>query len=231
MTITVISTGAWNTAAAGNPTTPTPGTYVAGDILIYGTREFIGSDTISTPGGWSLLSTQSSATQQNIFGLVSVGGDTIPSVTWAGQNNQSIIMAIRGASLTVNVAGDRKSSQSTSIIGPAGTLTPTVDGCIGIFFGGKNKTGTSDSTTFTAPSGWTKASQLIQGGIQSACCLCYQIQTTKTAVSANQVISGSVADSSGQSFESAMIFLEPASSIYVPTPPIAKGGMNVQVCM
>ena len=138
---------------------PSPTSFVACDILFLFTGEFMGSDTLTTPSGWTLLTPNSNVKQNAIYGLVSVtGSETMPSVSWGNQFSYTIIGVYQGVdpTLTVLASGDRFVSATTNITGPAGALTVSTAGCLVLFLGNHNKTSASDGVTFTAPSNWTE---------------------------------------------------------------------------
>lgn len=198
--------------AANQPTPPTG--IQPGDMYIYITGEFIGTDTLTTPAGWTLLSPASAAKQTAIYALTAVtGSETMPSVSWGNQFSFTQVGVYRGLdpAITVLAASDRSSNQTQNIIGPAGTITPSQDGALVLFIGNKNKTTTSNGTVFSAPTNFSVVSQTVPNGARSCTVICEWIQTTATAIPANQAISGSIADGAVQSTQGVMVVLAAAA--------------------
>ncbi len=225
MTIARVGVGAFhNVFNAANA--PTPPSYSAGNKLLFITGEYMGSNTIATPGGWTLMSPNNLAKQLACYGLDAVGGDTIPSVYWgspSGPWTWTILLAYSGlasVATAFDVGSDRQVGNATSsIVGPAGLVTPSQNGSVVLFVGSKNKTSTSDSSTFTAPANFTVIAQQTQSGSKTANVICEWIQTTASSIPANSVITGSVADSTNQTAESFIIVLKPAAATFAPPPP------------
>jgi hypothetical protein len=218
MAITRISYGAFrNIFSAANQ--PVAGTFAAGDFIFVFTGEFIGTDLLSTPSGFTLESPNSLAKQTAVFGLQSVtGSEAMPSMTWGSQFSWAIVGVYRGLNnLTVVASGDRQSNQTTSIIGPSLAITPPVSGCLALFVASKDKTSASDSSTFSAPSGFTVAAQQTQAGAKTANIICEWIQTAATTIAANSAVTGSVADATAQPSQGIIIVLEPATSVQTPS--------------
>jgi hypothetical protein len=214
MAITRVAYGAFNIVfnAANQPSPPA---FLAGDCLLLITGEFIGSDLLTTPAGWTLLSANSAVKQCGIYGLISAtGSETMPSLSWGNQFSWAIVAVYRGVdpTLTLQGFGDRQVNATTNITGPAGTITPGTNGCLVVFAGNKNKTTTSNGVTFSAPANFTMQAQQAANGTRSAVAICDWIQTTATIIPANTVMSGSVGDGTTQTTEGTIIVLGPATA-------------------
>lgn len=221
MSITLVSSGAFVNVFNAN-VTPVAGTYQTGDALIYSTGEFIGSDDITTPAGWTLLSKNSVVKQVKVFGKIAAStSETIPSVFWSstafawGQ-----ITAFRGVDSSFTSAGgqgERSFNSTIAIAGPSSSLTPNQANALGLFIGGRNKTTTTNGMTYSAPTNWTIANQFASNGANNSAVVGYWIQTTATATAANMAYSASITEGTTQSGESTVLFLAPA-------PPPSGGG-------
>lgn len=223
MTASVVGIGTAVRGTSSTLTAVSPG-HIAGDTLLLFTGEFVGSQVISAPAGWALMTRNNVAQQVTCFGFDAVGGDTIPPITWgSGSIAWAVLAVCRGmnpvASILDGIGDDRTATSSTtSITGPAAAYTPGTNGGIAWLFGSRNKSATANGTVFTAPAGFTIALQSAPNGATSAFCIGYQIQTTATAIAGNSSYSGSVADTAGQSMKGSLFVLKAlAASVITPT--------------
>jgi hypothetical protein len=230
MTITVDAIG---TEVRGTNTilTPVAPQDNVGQSLLYFTGEFAGSQNPATPGSWTMFTRNVNTTVVKCWGIDATGSTSIPGVTWGtGSIAWAILVSISGVApiaSALDVQNDRQSSTS-NIVGPASILTPTQDQEVFFFVGTKNKSTASNGVTFSPPANFTMLYQSVPNGNNvAAFCIAYWIQTTATAVPANQAFTGSIADvqTGGGS-----IFSLKAASVIVPIPPLNRGGMNVQIC-
>lgn len=234
--ITLGTIGAF-TVGLGNRTPIPGGSYAIGDLLLYSTGEYQGSDTLTFPdGSWTLLSRNTTFHEQQIYGkFATTTSEVIPTVTWGASNpGYAQLTTFIGVDPTfINVFTglntERQSNVTANIVGPSSALTPTQGNALLLFLGERNKTATSNGTTYAAPSNWTIAAQSAPNGTQPSVVVAYWIQTTATATAANFSFSGSVTDSS-QAMQTTLIGLAAAASVAIPYPPTSLGGMNVQVC-
>lgn len=220
MSITFVSVGA--VANAIGAITPVAGSYNVGDLLVYATGERFGTDNITTPSGWTLLSADSVVTTMKLFGKFATStSETIPTVNWGGSNRGfATVAAFRGVDTgftTLATAGERSSNTTLDLVGPSSNKTPSADGCLVIFFASRNKTVTADGVTFTAPSNFTMATQLSPNGTSFSMGLSYSIQTTATLIPANTSMTGSGPADSSLTMHATTIYLAPA-------PPPSGGG-------
>jgi hypothetical protein len=215
MAITLNSVG---TVVAGTNTTITPAapaSIATGDALLVFTWEFLGSQTVPTPAGYSALDANINAKQVRCFGTPALGNglDVMPSFTWgAGSIARAFACSFSGvdAALTADFApGDRTSNTTSDIVGPASLRTPASPGSLVLLYGTKNKTSTSNATTFSAPGSFTNGILLqdIRSGSSTAFACAYWIQTAATTIAANTALSGSVADGSSQAMQGSLISL------------------------
>lgn len=213
--------------------TPVAPEDIAGKSLLYFTGEFAGSQNPATPSGWTMFTRNVNTTVVKCWGIDATGSTTIPSVTWGtGSIAWAILVSISGVApiaTALDVQNDRQSSTS-NIVGPASILTPTQDNEIFFFAGTKNKSTASNGVVFSPPANFTILYQSAPNGNNiAAFVIGYWIQTTATALPANQVYTGSIADV--QTSGGSIFSLKAATSVIVPTSPLNRGGMNVQVCM
>jgi len=196
----------------------------AGDNQLLFTGEFLGSQILSTPGGWVMQTDDNLAKQVKCYQFDSTGSTTIPGITWgSGSIAWAVLLTFTGiasAASALDVNGDRAATTtSTNIIGPASTLTPAGDNELAILVGTKNKTSVSNGTNFTRPSAsWDGiAVQSAPNGSTAAMAIAYWIQTTATAIGANTAIQGSIAETTAQSQQGSLFFLKAASVATVPS--------------
>lgn len=224
--------------AFNSTVTPTAPTDVAGTGLILVTGELIGSDTISTPVGWTALDLVSGAPQApqvRAFGLIATGSDTMPSISWGNQWAFAVVLAFNGLDSGFAAAfspAGRQTNQTNVIQGPAVSRTPSQNGALFLFYGQRDKTSTTDGTTYSAPTNFTMAgsgSAWQHAGTSVSVGISYWIQSTATAVGANQTMTGSLTEGTAQACQGVYAGILAASSV-IPYPPTSLGGMNVQVC-
>jgi hypothetical protein len=205
----------------GATLTPVPFRDNLGDQHLLITGEFAGSQTLATPAGWVLQSSDNNAPQEKCFQFDNTTGNnttTIPGITWGtGSIADAYILTFTGlapAASALDVHNDRvANSTSPNIIGPASVLTPSGPNELALFFGGKNKTSVSNGTTFTKPSSSWDACPVSDApnGTAIACAAAYWIQTTATAIAANTAIQGTVAETAGQTIQGSLLFLKPVT--------------------
>lgn len=215
MAITRISVGSFTSGLGA--ITPVAGTFAAGDMLAYITGEFIGSNTIATPAGWSPIDANTNAQQTRVFARIATGSDTIPSVNWSASNRSwAVILAYRGVDSGLSNTGapsDRQYNTTQNIIGPASSLTPSADNSLVLLIGQRNKSSTTDATTYSAPASFSVAAQYVgSGNSQNSVAICEWIQTTATNIGANLNITGSVAETVTQTGQGMRITLAAAST-------------------
>jgi hypothetical protein len=203
----------------GATLTPVPFRDNLGDQHLLCTGEYLGSQTLATPAGWTLQSHDTNAPQEKCFQFDSVGSTTIPGITWgAGSVAYAYILTFTGlapAASALDVNGDRvANTTSSNIIGPAGSLTPTGGDELALLFGGKNKTSVSNGTAFTKPNASWDACPISDApnGTAVAVSAAYWIQTTATAIAANSAINGSIVETATQAQQGSLLFLKPASA-------------------
>jgi hypothetical protein len=234
LSMTIAFVGAGTPIFGFNTTiTPVAPTDVAGTGLILVTAELAGSDTISTPAGWTQLDASAGMGQCRSFGLIATGSDTMPSFTWGNQWAFAIVLAFSGLDSSFSAAfaaAGRQTNQTTNIAAPVVSRTPTQNGSLALFYGQRNKTSASDGTTYTAPSNFTMGASGQHNGASVSFGISYWIQGTATTVAANLTMAGSASDSTAQPCQGIYLGILPAASIIVPRPPLTQGGMNVQVC-
>lgn len=224
--------GAGSVANAIGPVTPVAPAFSAGQQVIVFTGEFLGADTISAPGApWVEITSPVQAPQLRAFGLDSTtGAETMPTFNWGATHRGWALAAVLSGvdpSFTSGFAAvDRVSTQAQNIVGPGSSRLPLVDGCFVALFGERNKTSTSNASSYSKPTGWTSLiGQLVLSGSSLSCAVSYLLQTAATTVAANQSMNGSVADGTNQSLQSSLFAIQP-SIISTSTPTLALLGVG-----
>jgi len=224
MSITRVGTGTFTNTFNATNTPAISGTPNANDLLVWITDEYMGSNTITTPSGWTRLG-EGTAHQVAILVKDAVGGgsDTIPGVNWGNQEQNGIVLTLRGtqpAASVLDVTGVRVAVTNANLVGPAGSLTPTQDGDYVLFIGVRNKTSATNSNTLSAPTNFTMVAQqnsYTNNGPSVG--ICEWIQTTATVIPANLAMSGTPnTDASNQSMQGVVIaFKAAAAAVITPT--------------
>jgi len=218
MAITFISSGAIVDGLNTNITPVVGGAYSIGDALIYSTGEQFGSGSQTAPAGWTQLSPNSTVTAVTIWGrIATTTSETIPSVNWGAANRGwAHLTVFRGVdsafTSTMTGTAERGSNTTADIVNSAGAHTPTQDGSLAFWAGGRNKTVTTDGTVYTPPANWTIAVQNARNGTSYSAAIAYWIQATASSVPANAALTGSLTEGTAQAMRSTMIFLAPAAS-------------------
>lgn len=231
MTAAFIGAGSFVSVIGANQ--PVAPAFSAGQQVIVFTGEFLGADTIAAPGApWVELSANSGAPGLRAFGLNSAtGAEAMPSFTWSGTNRGWAVATIWSGLDTGFAAGftadDRLSNQKQNIVGPGNAHTPTVDGCIVVLFGTRNKTSVSNGTSYSKPTGWTSLiAQIAAAGTQPSVAISYLLQGTATIVAANQSMNGSIAETTTQSLDSSLFAIKPAVIAPSSTPTLGLLGVG-----
>lgn len=225
MTVSLANTGVFhNVFNAANTAVAKP--FVTGTGLVLVSGEYMGADaTPSTPASWTKLSPGVNANQIAAWGFTSVtGSEAIPPITWGNQTSWAIVLnwlGLMAMATAVDSAGtgDRVSTTTTNIVGPTSAKVPSQSGSLVLLVGQKDKLAASNTTTFTAPSGFTMLAQQTLSGTSLAVCLAYQIQTAIATIPGNLSFVGSAADGSAQSMQGVLITLKPAIATFAPPPP------------
>lgn len=211
--------GSDSTVVTGTGSTCTPNApsvaWNPGDLLLNFFTEGFGSHTISAVSPWVDLTPHVNVTSsQYVFGrLAAATNDAMMTATWSASTNfRCYSMAFTGPAtvLTVDTSADRAGNVTESIPGQVGNVTPSVDNCLAIYWGAKNKTSASNASTFSLPAGWTLQMQDVMAGSASALVAGYQIQTTASAIAPAQA-TGTVADATTQTAKMVVIVIQPPS--------------------
>src|SRR6266704_1675792 len=159
------------TSGTGDRTPSAGGSYAIGDALIYSTGQYQGSNvpTLTNGGSWTLLSANSSAKQVQIYAKIATStSETIPTINWgataAGFAHLTTLTGVDSSLTNLISAAERASTTTTNIVGSVSGRTPSQDNAILWVVGERNKTATSNGTTYSAPANWTIAAQLTNGG-------------------------------------------------------------------
>lgn len=195
------SFGAFSTGT-GTLTPAMPAGFSAGDVLFLFTGIYSTSDTLSV-SGWTLLSPNSASPQNQLYGLVALGGDTAPSVAWTSNASLpcfAMVAAYTGgpASLSgIVAASSDRTSTATQVIA-YNPLTIAIANCLVLSCGRRLKSSTANGATMGSMSITTSfgapVASSIPNGATNAAAYNQWIQTTATNIVADgQVIS--IADS------------------------------------
>lgn len=176
-------------SGTGDITPGLPAGWAAGDLLIMPTSSRNNSDTIPVdPTGWTRFSLNSSVPWNYLYGRIAVGGDTAPTVSYAGSNqHHAQIGCWTGVNIytdftTIVSAVNEKSGTSVDILYNA--LLPLDANCLCIAFATKNKTSSSDGSSVNDLAGFTRVGTLTSGGNNIATWWGYVQQTTATNIPA-----------------------------------------------
>lgn len=164
--------------AANTDVTPLTVSYpasgiIAGDLLLY----IAGDNNAGTTLTWSNTPTQlsfnSTNTTRGIWATLAAGSENGGTVTVSSSSTgriQAYILHYRGAPGTLTgIVNDSASAGGSAATGLSwATLTPTVDGCLCLFAGGKSNAGSI--TDFSAgPAGSTELVDVSTGTVVSVC--------------------------------------------------------------
>lgn len=210
-----ISAGAFVNLIGNN--TPVAPAFSAGQQVGVFTGELLGADTIAAPGApWIEATANLHAPQLRSFWLNSItGAEAMPTFNWGAVNRGWAIAVVCSGLDPTFTSGftplDRVSTQAQNIVGPGSSALPLVDGCMNFFFGTRNKTTTSNGTSYSKPSAFTSliAQSALNGNVASFA-LSYWLQTIATTIAANQSMNGTIADGSAQSLQSSLFSIRPA---------------------
>jgi hypothetical protein len=214
MAYAFISQGLLTIADNVSMTPALPSGYVAGNLLILHAGEYLGTDDPPdlTGQGYTLLST--AAEGIGLYGCIAAGdaGDQ-PTFEFGGFWQYAQLFAYSGNPNTltgiVNAESQREGTDDLGVYYSG--ATPTVNGCLGIAAGMRNKTTTVNGATFASMTNYTLRSGSPVASSSAECAPVYNdwIQTTATASpSMNQNLS--IADSA-QPQRGNVIFLLPGS--------------------
>lgn len=216
MAIIRVSAGGFTNTFNATNTPAISGTPTANDTLVWITGEYMGSNTVTAPAGWTRYG-DTNAHQIAVFFKDAAGGgaDTIPGINWGNQEQWGIVLVLRGARAVaqiLDVTSDRVAVTNANIAGPAGTLTPTQAGDYVLFVGSRNKTSATNTNTFSAPTNFTMvAQQNSYANNGPGVGICEWIQTTATVIPANASLTGTPnTDATNQSMQGVIITLKAA---------------------
>jgi len=212
--------------AAGGTLNATLSGYAVGHWIFLATGEGPGSDTLATPGGWTLFSPASRAKQLALFGIRATSTSmTIPGVQWStGAFNQAWAVAFSwaggptSATGMVDGASDIETTSTTTTGQTFAAFTPTGAGRLVLCIGTKVKTSASNGATFTPPGGFTNLIVNVPAGGATVAYVAYQVQNTAAAVPVTGA-AASIADATAQATEGAKVALVPG----------VGGGSGIQV--
>lgn len=223
MTIVRVATGA-PVRAFNTTITPTLTGYPIGARLFVATGGLLntGVAPAATIGAWTRDSPNSFATHTSLYSTVAVTtSDAMPALTWADWC-WAIAWAVTGiaASSYVNSSREGAANQTTNagLTTNTGSVTPTADNCYCLHIANKNKTSASDTTTFSAASGFSIITQSVAAGVRPAFIISEWFQSTRALIDTSGCI-GSVADGSAQPTQGIKIAFNPAAATFAPYPP------------
>jgi hypothetical protein len=209
------------TGPTQNPAPTAGGSFSPGDMLIGFSWENPGSDLVTCTGA-TAIDFNTNAKQVRAFAFVSAtGAEAMPTFAWnGGTTGRAFVACYSGVDAGLATGGnvsDRTSNTTKDIVAPAVVRTPSVDGCLCLYYGIHKKTVTSDGTTFTPPAGtgFTIPVQTSVSGTTASFMLGEWIQETATAIASGVIFAGSVAESAGVNMQSGIIILKPALIVAV----------------
>jgi YD repeat-containing protein len=126
-----------------------------------------GTDSVSTPSGYTLVDSKTSGQTTTSVYTHTVGSDTGVTLSYATSAPKVAALAVySGVNTTtpIDVFDDASTSSGTSV--SASSLTTTNPGDELVFVGGAGQQGSA--ATWTAPTGFTNAAQVQLSGISSA---------------------------------------------------------------
>ena len=163
-------------------------THSVGDLLILHSAQRAGAETMAAMTGWTQLGSTNTNGSLEVWARIADGGaNDAPTVNWSGTTfcdawieayYGDVVIdlgAIIAASNTYTV------SSSAEIVIPSLTV-PEAD-CLIIVSSRKNKTGTSNDNTFSAPGSFTERNEYVYAGTGNAHCSASWQQTSASNVS------------------------------------------------
>lgn len=179
---------------SGTLTPGAPSGKATGDLLLLATATRSGTETLTTPSGWTLLADTTSTANDccALYGRIADGsGSDTPTFDWSGSSTGAAqIAAFYGDVFTdlANIVAHSAVAGVTSNVSeiPIPALTVTTDNCLLVAVGKKQKTSTTDGNSATPPSGISNelADSWPNGATQMAFVWGYEQQTTATSFSA-----------------------------------------------
>lgn len=178
------SVGAW-ADGTGTITPALPAGWAVGDLLVMPAWARTNTETMTTPPtGWTDLATHVDVTWNFFYGRIAQSGDTAPSLTWSGTNDHRAQIAAfsgdvwqGGLASIVHAANDKYlPGAQNDILYDA--LTIALAECLCFATAVKNKTVTSDGTTFNNLATWNQIAQETLAGSDMATWWGYKQQTT-----------------------------------------------------
>jgi len=182
--------GAWAHTTTGT-VTPTLGTesthWDAGNLALAFVMTRLGTETVTAPGGWTLLATSTTG-NVNLYGRILQAGDTDPVFTLSGTTAHDAQIAIFSGDVwspvsTIVAHSAVLTDTSVSDFRYTG-LTITTDDCLVLICGQKVKTATSNGTTVDAEPGFTEIGETGIAGTQVFAVWNYVQQTTAANITA-----------------------------------------------
>ncbi len=169
-----------------------PGSLAAGDLMILVAAIRNTSGAVTTPSGWTVLSSAYNAFR--IYGRYNVAGDTAPSVAFtggaAGDTTSAFVCAFRGLSMedsdarfgsTNDSPENQANSSAQNIAYPA--MSVRRDGGVVLYVGWKQ----DDMTSSTGPGDAEIIEATTTTGSDQTLVAYYDIQTTATDVTAGSI--------------------------------------------
>lgn len=185
------------TSTSGSVTPTLPAGTVSGDLLIMHVAHG-GTATMSTPAGWALgTSVQISTThRQHSFWKFTGGGETNPTFTSTVTTNGmwGVLTRFTGVPVAANPfnAGGAPTGTTGSGTAMAGaTMTPTVAGCMAVWFWCQSDNGVTTTVDNTATVAFSGSSYDSTVGVDSNQSAGYKAMPTAVATGVTTMTSGS----------------------------------------
>lgn len=204
------------TAASQNPAPAAGGSFSAGDMILGISWERPGSDLVTCTGAGA-IDFNTNAKQVRAFAFISTtGSESMPTFAWnGGTSGRAFVACYSGVDAGLATGGnvsDRTANTTKDIVAPAVVRTPSVDGCLCLYYGIHLKTATTDGVTFSPPAGtgFTIPVQDTHTGNSVSFILGEWIQTAATSIASGVIFPGSIAESVASNMQSGIIILKPA---------------------
>lgn len=208
------------TAPSNSPAPAAGGSFNPGDAILAWSWENPGTDTVTCTGA-AAIDANNNYHQVRLFAFISAtGAEAMPTFSWpagtSGNTGRAVVACYSGIDSGLAVGGtpqDRGANTTVNIVMPAVSRTPSVAGCLCLYYGIHKKTASTDGITYTPPSGtgFTIPLQFNPAGNDASFVVGEWIQTTATTIASGDIFIGSATEPSSIQMGSAFVILAPAA--------------------